>query len=200
MFSHPKKRIFILLGHPSLEGLSAKLATAYERGAREAGHQVRRTNLSQISFDPILHDGYRKIQMLEPDLLRIQEDIRWCDHFVLLYPNWWCTMPALLKGMFDRVWLPGFAFRYRKNAKGERTMGWEKLLKGRTARVIIATGSHPLLVWIFFGDFTNEIKRGILWFAGFKAKVTLLAPSETAPEWKINSWLSRMRTFGKRGI
>lgn len=200
MDSPPKKRIFVLLGHPSTSCLSARLATAYEKGARDAGHQVRRTNLGDISFDPILHEGYRVIQTLEPDLLKLQEDIRWCDHFVVVYPNWWGSMPALLKGMFDRMWLPGFAFTYRKNKEGQNTFGWRKLLKGRSARVIVCTGNNPFLIWLVFGSFTNAIRWGILWYAGFRTRVSAIAPSETAPEWKVESWLSRMRSYGKRGI
>lgn len=194
------KRIFILLGHPSTDCLSARLASAYEKGARDAGHQVRRTNLGQLSFDPILHKGYRVIQQLEPDLLKVQEDIRWCDHFVVVYPNWWGSMPALLKGMFDRMWLPGFAFQYRKDREGKNTFGWRKLLKGRTARVIIPTGNSPFLIWLVFGSFTSTIRWGILWYAGFRTRVSAIAPSETAPEWKVASWLSRMQSFGKRAV
>jgi putative NADPH-quinone reductase len=69
------KKIFILVGHPDSESLSAQLATSYADGAVEAGYEVRRTNLGELSFDPILHKGYREMQALEPDLLRLQEDI-----------------------------------------------------------------------------------------------------------------------------
>jgi len=197
---HKHKKIVLLLGHPNPgPTLSGEMALLYETAAKAAGHEVRRFNVGEMKFDPILHLGYKAIQPLEPDLIALQEAIKWCDHFVIIYPNWWCTMPALLKGMFDRMWLPAFAFSMRKNKQGRLTIGWKKLLKGKTARVFVLSGSHPLLLWLFFGDYTNEIKKGILWFAGFKVKLSLMGPSDQAPEWLKNDWRRKAARLGKWG-
>ncbi|HYF13140.1 MAG TPA: NAD(P)H-dependent oxidoreductase [Candidatus Paceibacterota bacterium] len=203
-FFHPhekKKKIVILVGHPNADStLTSEFAILYEAAAKRAGHEVKYFHLGEMRFDPILHKGYRTIQNLEPDLIKLQQAINWSDHLVVLYPNWWCTMPALLKGMFDRMWLPGFAFNMRKNSQGVPVLGWRKRLKGKTARVIVLSGTHPFFIWMLFGDYTNEIKMGILWFAGFKVRASLFGPSETAPEWKRNEWrrkVSRLGTFAE---
>ena len=190
------KKILVILGHPDSETLSGELAEAYGRGAREAGHTVTRVNISDLKFDPILHKGYRVIQELEPDLIRVQEQIKEADHIVIIYPNWWCTMPALLKGLFDRMWLPGFAFRFRKDAHGKPKILQEKLLTGKTGRVIVCAGTHPFIIWLLFGDFTNEISRGILKFAGIKNRVTVLGPSEKIPPWKKDHWIKKIYRLG----
>ncbi len=197
---HKPKKIFILLGHPDAGATrTGNMALLYETAARKAGHEVRRMNLGEMQFDPVLHQGYKTIQACEPDLVAFQDSIRWCDHFVLLYPNWWQTMPALLKGLFDRAWLPGLAFRMRKDWIGHHFGGWYKLQKGKTARVIILSGTHPLLINLLFGDYTNEIKMGILWFAGFKVRLSRFGPSETAPEWKLNHWRRKVIRLGELG-
>lgn len=189
------KKILIILGNPDTDTFSGGLATQYEQSARAAGHGVERINIGELDFDPVLHKGYKEIQELEPDLLMVQEKINWADHIVIIYPNWWCTMPAVLKGMFDRMWLPGFAFNFDKQSK--------KLiqrLKGKTARVIIVAGTHsPFMTWWQFGDYTNEIAHGILGFAGIKTSITAFGPSERVTEKKLEKWKAQVDGLGKKG-
>jgi len=162
LFKSQKKKIFILLGHPDKDTLNGTLASEYERGAIEAGHEVRRMNIGDMKFDPILHLGYKVRQELEPDLLALQENVKWADHFVIFYPSWWSTMPALLKGLFDRAWMPGFAYHFIEGG-----YMWEKLMKGKSASMFVTSDTMPLIQRIIFGDTTNELKKGILWFSGF---------------------------------
>ena len=52
-----------------------------------------------------------ELQPLEPDLIRAQCDIDRAEHLVFVDLTWWSAFPALLKGVFDRVMTPSFAFR-----------------------------------------------------------------------------------------
>lgn len=190
------KNIVVLCGHPDAESFSGTVADHYQAGAEDAGHVVSRVNIGDLHFDPILHKGYKEIQALEPDLIALQNKFREANHIVIIYPNWWCTMPAILKGLFDRFWLPGFAFNFNKETKKI-----EKHLNGRTGRVIILSGSHsPFMTWWQFGDYTNEIQYGILEFAGIRTEVSSYGPCEKVDDTVRVKWLKEVENLGKKGL
>lgn len=190
-----QKNIFVLFGNPDSASFTGSLADAYVRAAEHAGHQVRRMNIEEMRFDPVLHKGYKEIQELEPDLKTMQEQVRWAQHVVVIYPNWWCSMPAKLKGMFDRAWLPGFAFNFDKETKAVIPR-----LTGKTARVVVVAGSQsPFMTWWKYGDFTNEISRGILGFAGFDVSVTTFGPCDHCTPGERETWLKQVEALGAAG-
>lgn len=190
------KKILVICGHPDKESFSGSVCDHYQSWAESAGNEVVRVNIGDLNFDPILHKGYKEIQVLEQDLLDLQDKFRVAEHIVIVYPNWWCTMPALLKGLFDRFWLPGFAFNFNKETKK-----FEKHLKGKTARVIILSGSYsPFKTWWNFGDFTNEIQYGILEFAGIRTAVTPFGPCDIVDSARREKWLHEVEILGKKGI
>lgn len=190
------RRILIVVGHPAAESLSASLAEAYGTAARDAGHDVRILSLARLAFDPILHEGYARIQDLEPDLLRAQEDILWAQHLVFAYPIWWGGPPALLKGFFDRVFLPGFAFKYRKNS-----VFWDRLLAGRSARLLVTMDTPPWYFrWVYRMPGHNQMRRTILEFCGIKpVRTSSFGPVRGAAPAAIAGWLATAAALGRRG-
>lgn len=137
MDAHTKqKRILLIDAHPAGDSLCKGLADEYESGAREAGIQIQRLNLRDLEFN-LNFPGYgRGDRVMEPDLKTAQQMILDSDHLVWVYPVWWGTWPALLKGFIDRVFLPGYAFRGVSQYKNE------KLLSGRSAS-LLATMNSP---------------------------------------------------------
>lgn len=186
------KKIYLLLGHTDEHTLSGAIADRYEAAAKAAGHEVRRQNIGEMHFDPILHEGYKAIQELEPDLEDFRENVRWADHIVLVYPTWWSSMPALLKGLFDRAWLPHFAFQY-----ADHGLTWKKLLNGRTGRVITSANSTPWMLWLMYGPPTVVPEQCLLRFAGIRAKSTMFGPSERASERKKQAWFNKVARLGR---
>lgn len=90
--------VLIILGHPRINSLCGALTDAYVKGASEAGTEVRRLDLATLDFDPDVHTLSPNQQAFEHDILEARELIRWAEHLVFVYPTWWGTMPALLKG------------------------------------------------------------------------------------------------------
>lgn len=194
-------KIFILIGHPNSDPtLGSSFADTYEKEALASGHQVTKLHIAKLQFDPILHKGYKAIQALEPDLVQVQQHIKECDTFVLIYPLWWSSAPSLLKGMVDRMWLPGFAFRFIKAPDGKTTMGWQKLLKGKKARVIITMKNFPIVERFMFGDYAAEIVDAVLRFSGFKVSLTEVGNAEALSKDAIARWHKRIGVLGRKGI
>ena len=191
-----KKKIFIFVGNPDKVSLSTALAESYAKGARGAGHEVRMTHIADMQFDPILHRGYKVIQQCEPDLVRFQEDVKWSEHFVSVFPIWWSDMPALMKGLVDRVWMPGFAFNFRKGL----IPGWYRRLRGRSARIIVTSDTHPCILWILFGGNINNWVRGVLRFSGFAPirKSWFSGMQKVSPE-RAARLIARVERLGRKG-
>lgn len=88
------KRIFVFVGHPRATSLSHGLADAYARGALAAGAEIRRMNLSDMTFDMDLTEGYHARKELEPCLVAWREQTLWANHLAWVYPQWWGGLPA----------------------------------------------------------------------------------------------------------
>jgi NAD(P)H dehydrogenase (quinone) len=189
------KNILIINGHPDKQSFCFALAKSYKKGADAVGANCKLVNLIDLKFNPILAFGYRKISELEPDLVKVQEDILWANHLVFVYPNWWATMPALLKGFIDRTFLPGFAFKYRENSPF-----WDKLLKGKTARLLV-TMDTPKWYYLFINRSAghNAMKIGVLEFCGIKPViVSVFTPIKSSNEVKRKQWLKDAEKLGNR--
>ena len=188
------KNILIINGHPDKQSLCFELAQYYKKGADLAGANCKLVNLADLQFNPILTSGYRKRTELEPDLLMMQEEIKKADHLVLVYPTWWATYPALLKGFIDRVFLPGFSFKYRENSPL-----WDKLLTGKTARMIVTMDTPKWYYSLFMKNAGHRsMKKGILEFCGIKpVKITSFSQVRSSSEATRKSWLTQVEKLGK---
>jgi len=188
------KKILIINGHPDKESFCSALAESYKKCADSSEADCRLVHLIDLDFNPILTFGYREITALEPDLVKMQQEILAADHLVLVYPNWWSTFPALLKGFIDRVFVPNFAFKYRENSPF-----WDKLLTGKTARIIVTMDTPK---WYYFlmniNAGHNAMRIGVLEFCGIKpVKITSFAPVKSSDEAKRKKWLAEVEKLGK---
>lgn len=191
------KKILIILGHPVADTFSDKLTQSYIDGATAAGAEIKYLRLSKLSFDPNFSAGYRGNQELEPDLVMAQELITWAEHLVFFYPNWWATFPALLKGFIDRTFLPGFAFRYGNGRKQP-----EKLLSGRSARLIVTMDNSPWYYrWVLKQPGHHAMKKGVLQFCGIHpVRISTIGSVKLSSEKQRRRWLDKVYSLGLKNI
>ena len=188
------KRILVILGHPASNSFCGALTDAYMTAAKAAGNEVQFIALVNLTFDPILHNGYTNIQELEPDLVAAQAAITWAQHLVFVYPTWWGAMPALLKGFIDRVFLPGFAFKYR-----EGSAFWDRLLSGRSAHLLVTMNTPPWYYrWVYRSPGHNQMKRTVLEFSGIKpVTISSFGTMHGLNQQKREKWLAQASAYGR---
>jgi NAD(P)H dehydrogenase (quinone) len=188
------KRILVINGHPDKLSLCNELAHSYKKGADAAGADCMLVNLSDLKFNTNLSTGYRERAALEPDLIEVQQEILDAEHIVFVYPNWWGTYPALMKGFFDRILLPGYAFSYRKNS-----LMVNKLLKGKSARLMVTMDTPKWYYSIFrHSPGHHSMKSGILGFCGIKpVKITSFGPVISSNEGERMEWILKAEKMGK---
>jgi NAD(P)H dehydrogenase (quinone) len=137
-------RILIVVAHPDPNSFNQAIKEHIVAALKAQNHQVRVRDLYQLGFDPVL--SLEELQRYDSqkgevpaDVKAEQDEILWADHLIFIYPTWWWSMPAVMKGYCDRVFVPGFAFEVVDQ-------GIKGLLEGKTAWIIQTTGSDQAYI------------------------------------------------------
>ncbi|MBO6945887.1 NAD(P)H-dependent oxidoreductase [Altererythrobacter sp.] len=155
--------VLLLDGHPDQGRFASHLLDLYEK-ALPSHCSVERIAARDLMFTPILRHGYARRTNLEPDLLDLAAKLDRCDHLVIAFPMWWGAEPAEIKGLIDRLFLPGFTFAYHADDPW-----WDRLMEGRSADVIATMDTPPLFLRFAYGNaIVQRWKKQVLGFCGFK--------------------------------
>ncbi|MGJ0389660.1 NAD(P)H-dependent oxidoreductase [Microbacterium sp. CGR1] len=179
----------IIDGHPDARSLTAELARRYAAAHGDA----RILALRDLDFDPSLRFGYRERMQLEPDLIDAKRALAEAQTVVVFTPLWWGSVPALLKGFFDRALLPQQEYRYSKLGMPEG------LLTATNGRLFLLADT-PWFLTPFTGlPAQTHVARGTLRFCGIRSVRTtrMLGVKDASPA-RIESWLSRAESLGRR--
>jgi putative NADPH-quinone reductase len=191
------RRIVIIQGHPDPAGrhLCHALADAYAQGAAIAGNTVSRIELAMLDIPLLRSQAEFETGSLPPSLNAARDAIVSADHIVLIFPLWLGTMPALVKAFLEQVMRPGVAFAY------QRTGLPQKLLRGRSARIVVTMGMPAFAYrWFFFSHAMRSLNRNILGFVGMKpVRTTFFGMVAEVDEAKRHRWIDEMQRLGGRG-
>jgi NAD(P)H dehydrogenase (quinone) len=153
-------RILVIYCHPKPDSFCAALRDTVVDGLTASGHSVEPRDLYAEAFDPVLSTHLRGVYFDETENTHGIEDhvasLRRAEGLVLVYPTWWFGMPAMLKGWFDRVWLPGVAFRL-----GRPKVMQPLLTEIRRIGVVTTYGSPWWLLWWVGWPDRRVVRRGL---------------------------------------
>lgn len=148
-------RVLVLHSHPQDESYGRALFHKTCESLEAAGHDVDGCNLYAEGFDPVLSAHDRDIYHTVPENRELVDGycqrLLDCEGLVICTPVWNFGFPAMLKGYFDRVWLPGVSFhledgkltptlRHIRKLAAVMTYGgsrWRALLVGDPPRKIV---------------------------------------------------------------
>lgn len=127
----------VVFAHPNPKSFGKGIVDTVVKASEEKGASVKVRDLYSIGFDPILKPSdFEAFQSgkIPEDIAAEQENIRWANVITFVYPVWWASMPAMLKGYVDRVFSYGFAYEYVNGTPNG-------LLKGKKGLMFCTTGS-----------------------------------------------------------
>lgn len=155
--------ILVIFAHPSTNSMGHALFEKAVATLEEVGHDVQVLDLYRLGFDPVLSpdewDSY--IADTDKNIANVKEHVellQWAEGLVFVFPTWYYGVPAILKGWFERVWLPGVTFE-KADTRGKRPI--PKLQKVRSVAIITTSGSPKWWIWIIRDPLKSFFKRGL---------------------------------------
>jgi NAD(P)H dehydrogenase (quinone) len=189
-------RILVIYCHPVPESFVAAAHQTVLEALAAAGHQVTDVDLYAEHFDPVMSRqerlDYLNTQRNERRVRHYDDQLVGAEGLVLIYPAWWYGMPAMLKGYFDRVWLPGVAFDVQPDGK----VSTERLKSLRRIIVVTTYGGSRWLVRFVIGDPARKlIGRAIRALCARDCKVTWFVhySMDSAKPRQLARFLARIR-------
>lgn len=189
-------KILIIQGHPDAghSHFGDALAQSYASAAESGGLETRTVTVNRLEFPLLDSAATWRAPEVPADIRRAQTDIRWCDHLAFFYPLWMGAMPALLKGFLEQVMRPDFAF---SEPKGKIP---EKLLTGRSARLVVTMGMPAVVYRAFYrAHSVKSFRRNMLLFSGIKPVRTSLIGMVEGSDRHRRRWLDKMSRLGRAG-
>ncbi|MBP1841763.1 putative NADPH-quinone reductase [Rhizobium petrolearium] len=190
-------RVLLVLAHPLSESFAASVARTVRETLEANGHTVDLLDLYAENFDPRLTErerrGYFDVPYDISDVAGLVARLKVAETLILVFPQWWFNLPAILKGFFDRVFAPGVAFHHDK--AGGRIV--PQLTNIRHFWVFTTTGSPWWVVKFYMGDpVRRQLRRGIAIFCNRKVDFRMLAlhDMDRATEARRAAHLERVRT------
>jgi len=187
-------RVLYLYCHPLPESFHAAVRGEALAGLAQAGHEVDLLDLYAEDFDPVLTaearrrypDTERNQAGLEPLVARMQA----AEALVVQFPTWCFGPPAMLKGFFDRLLMPGVAFDISDPTDVRPALTNIRLIHG-----IVTYGRPRTMVWYMADPPRKLVTRYIRWLTGgAKVRYHALYHMNVADDARRRRFMAEVRT------
>ncbi|KQN30266.1 hypothetical protein ASF00_05655 [Sphingomonas sp. Leaf34] len=164
----------VVMAHPAESSLTRAVTNAIVEALQADGHNAEMADLAAERFDPVFgpadHAAFNCKDALPADVRKEQQRLDRADHLILVYPVYWWSMPALLKGWIDRVFVAGWAFD--EDAEGRIT---KRLGRLKVSLVAIAAASEATYGKRGYREAMKvQIETGIFDFCGAPVLASML--------------------------
>lgn len=190
------RRFLVVLAHPLRASFAAALARTVVETLEARGHSADLLDLYAEDFDPRLTAAERESYMTgkfdASAIAPLADRLKAADGLILVFPQWWFNLPAILKGFIDRVFVPGVAFDHAP--AGGRLV--PLLTNIRSFWVVTTTGSPWWVVHFYMGNpVRRQLQRGVAAFCskGLDFRMLSLHDMDKASAEKRGRFLDRVR-------
>nr|WP_272213830.1 NAD(P)H-dependent oxidoreductase [Marinicella sp. W31]MDC2879782.1 NAD(P)H-dependent oxidoreductase [Marinicella sp. W31] len=178
-------RVLVLFSHPVETSYGAALHAQVVESLKMAGHEVDDCDLYGEGFQPVLtreeRIGYHDYPENTGPVASYVERLRKAEALVIVSPVWNFGFPAMLKGYFDRVWLPGVSFALED---GKLTPTLRHITK---LAAVFTYGATPMRAFLA-GNPPKKIVKRVL-----RAQIKLGAPVSFMAHYDMNNCTDETR-------
>ena len=154
----------IVFSHPYSKSFNKAILDNIVQKLDEIKEKYTIIDLNKDGFNPVMTEEelslYSQGKSIDPLVLKYQEILKNTDELILVFPIWWMSMPAILKGFFDKVMVKGFAYKNTQN-------GIKGLLTNVKTAKMITTATAPKFLLNITG-FGITMKKANLGGIGIK--------------------------------
>ncbi len=187
----------LIHAHPAEESFNHVIVTTATEALRQGGHVVDVVDLYADGFDPRMTTAERQTYetddaIIDPLVRGYASLVTNCEAMVFVYPTWWNGVPAILKGWFEKVLVPGVAFHL-----DDRTQRVVRDLTGvRRLVAITTTDRSRRQLWVTTDQGRRLIHRSLRMSTGLRARSVWLAlhDIESTSEFDRGEFLERVRS------
>jgi putative NADPH-quinone reductase len=165
-------KLLVVFAHPSTDSLGFALFTRAVETLKSQGHEVEALDLYRMGFDPVLSEAEWKSYLTNTDqnIANVSEHVeklQWAEGLVFIFPTFYYGVPAMMKGWFERVWLPGITFEVARE-NNQRTV--PKMQDKKLITVITTCGSPQWWIFLIRDPVRSFFKRGLRPLFGRKCR------------------------------